>query len=61
MENDDDISAMVSLKQLVIKSIKECNDPELLDFIYQLLEYHPKEQQYKWQGAMPCLFDVILN
>ena len=43
MENDDDISAMVSLKQLVIKSIKECTDPELLDFIYQLLEYHPKE------------------
>jgi hypothetical protein len=43
MENDDDISAMMSLKQLVIKGIKECNDPELLDFIYKLIAYHDKE------------------
>lgn len=43
MENDDDISAMRSLKQLAIKSIEECNDPELLDLIYKLIVYNHKE------------------
>lgn len=43
MENEDDISEMMSLKQLAIKSIEECNDLELLDLIYQLVEYHKKQ------------------
>ncbi len=43
MENDDGSGGAMSLKKLVIKSIEECNDPELLDFIYKLIEYHHKE------------------
>jgi hypothetical protein len=37
MENDDGSSEMMSLKELAIKSIEECNDPELLDFIYRMI------------------------
>ncbi len=37
MENDDDISAMRSLKQLAKKAIEECNDMELLDLAYRIL------------------------
>ena len=43
MENDESNSDIMSMRKLVIKSIKECNDPELLDFIYKLLEHHHKE------------------
>ena len=38
MENDDDISAMRSLKQLAKKAIEECNDMELLDLIYRMIK-----------------------
>lgn len=43
MENDEGSSEMMSLRELTIKSIEECNDPELLDLIYKLIVYNHKE------------------
>ena len=37
MENDEASSEIMSLRQLAIKSIEECNDPELLDFVYRMI------------------------
>jgi hypothetical protein len=43
MENDDGSSEMMSLKELAIKGIEECNDPEFLDFIYRMIMMSLKE------------------
>ena len=36
--NDESEIAIMSMRKLVIKDIKECNDIELLDFIDRLLK-----------------------
>ena len=37
---DDDFNA---IKELALKAVEECADVELLDLIYKLIAYHPKE------------------
>lgn len=43
MEKDDANSDIMIMRKLVIKAIEEIDDPEFLDFIYKLIEYHHKE------------------
>lgn len=44
MENDDANANIMIMRKLIIRAIEEINDTEFLDFIYQLIEYHHKEQ-----------------
>lgn len=41
MEDDD----FIIKKQLTLEALQECDDPELVDLIYKMIEYHRKEQQ----------------
>ena len=40
--NDESASAIMSMRKFVIKCIKECDDMELLDFIYRILKLNAK-------------------
>lgn len=39
MEDDD----FIIKKQLTLEALQECDDPELVDLIYKMIEYHRKE------------------
>lgn len=39
MEDDD----FIAKKELALKAVEECNDTDLLDLIYKLIAYYPKE------------------